>query len=222
MKDEKPQKKKPSLKKRLVLGVIISVCLIFSFSIFTRYYIQNQSEKFIYNSLENIPNCNVALVLGAKVDKNGNPSTLLADRIRTASELYKLGKVKKLLLSGDNRFADYNEPEKMRDYAIKLGVPQKDIVLDYAGRRTYDSIYRAKHIFGQSKIIIVSQKFHLERAIFLSEHIGISAFGANADVLFHKNNKAEIREFPACISAFLDVYIFSPKPILGKIEKIDI
>lgn len=216
------QNKKSSLKKGLVLGIIIFLCLLFSVSILIRYYIQNQSRKFIYNSLKNIPNCNVALVLGAKIDKNGNPSTLLADRIGTASELYKLGKVKKLLLSGDNRFSNYNEPEKMRDYAMKLGVPGKDIVLDYAGRRTYDSIYRAKHIFGQSQIIIVSQKFHLERAIFLSKHIGISAFGANADVLFHKNNKAEIREFPACLSAFLDVYILSPKPITGKIEKIDI
>ena len=98
-------------------------------------------------SINNAPAKRVAIVFGAEVKRDGTPSTVLRDRVETAVELYKNGKVKKLLMSGDNRFVNYNEPESMRQYALKLGMPDSDIVLDYAGRRTYDTCYRAKEIF---------------------------------------------------------------------------
>ncbi len=112
-------------------------------------------------SKENIPARDVAIVYGAEVKRDGTPSVVLRDRVETAVALYKAGRVKKLLMSGDNRFVDYNEPEAMRQYALSLGMPDSDIVLDYAGRRTYDTCYRAKEIFGINSAILVTQGFHL-------------------------------------------------------------
>ena len=110
----------------------------------------------------------VVIVFGAGLRRDGTPTTVLRDRVETAAELYRQGKVEKLLMSGDNRFVDYNEPEAMRQYALQLGIPDEDIVLDYAGRRTYDTCYRAGAIFGVKKVILVTQLFHLPRAIYLA------------------------------------------------------
>jgi SanA protein len=105
----------------------------------------------------------------------------LYDRVATAVDVYQRGLVQKLLLTGDNRFVDYNEPEAMRRTAVKLGVPAADLVLDYAGRRTYDSCYRAKEIFGVQRAILVTQAFHLERALYLCDAFGIDSVGVKAD-----------------------------------------
>ena len=110
---------------------------------------------------ENVPSRPVAIVFGAGLQRDGTPSPVLKDRVSMAARLYFAGKVQKLLLSGDNRFIDYNEPGSMRAFAISLGVPAEDIVLDYAGRRTYDTCYRAKTIFGLQQAILVTQSFHL-------------------------------------------------------------
>lgn len=107
-------------------------------------------------SKEDVPARRVAIVFGAQVKKDGTPSVVLRDRVETAVALYKSGKVEKLLMSGDNRFVDYNEPEAMRRYALALGMPEADIVLDYAGRRTYDTCYRAKEIFGMNSALLVT------------------------------------------------------------------
>jgi SanA protein len=140
--------------------------------------------------------------------------------LNTAIKLYRAGKVDKLLMSGDNRFIHYNEPQRMRDYAIEHGVAPADIVMDYAGRRTYDSVYRAKHIFGLKSIVIVSQRSHVERALFISRRVGINACGVPADVKSHWNARMAIREIPACVSAAIDVYIRHPKPVMGRRESI--
>src|SRR5258706_1690913 len=115
----------------------------------------------------------VAIIFGAGLLRDGGPTAVLQDRIRRAANLYFAGKVEKLLMSGDNRFVDYNEPESMRQYALSLGVPDEAIVRDYAGRSTYDTCYRAKAIFGVSAAILVTQKFHLPRAIFLCNMLGV-------------------------------------------------
>jgi SanA protein len=106
----------------------------------------------------------------------------------------------------------------MVEYAVKHGVDPKDVKMDFAGRRTYDSMYRAKHIFGLDKFIVVSQSYHLDRAIFLARHMGIDAYGFASDR--HKNTKVMLREVPACVSALVDVYVLHPKPLLGKPETI--
>ena len=161
----------------------------------------------------------VAIVFGAGLRWDGTASPVLRDRVRTAVELYQKGKVKKLLFSGDNRFIDYNEPGAMQDYALELGVPSDDIVLDYAGRRTYDTCYRANSIFKVESALIVTQKFHLPRALFLCNQLGINSIGVNADLRQYSNYSLRywnLREVFATIAAIWDVWIQRPVPVLGE------
>ena len=126
-------------------------------------------------------------------------------------------------MSGDNSVATYNEPEAMRQYAISLGVPDEDIVLDYAGRRTYDTCFRAKAIFGIERAILVTQEFHLPRAIFLCNMLGIEGVGVEADQRYYRKISRLIwntRELMATTAAFVDVYFKKPLPILGDPEPI--
>jgi SanA protein len=141
--------------------------------------------------------------------------------VETAANLYASGKVEKILMSGDNRFDNYNEPEAMQQYALSLGVPAEAIALDYAGRRTYDTCYRAKAIFGVESALLVTQKFHLPRALFLCNTLGLEAAGVEAN-RFHYRNRSlliwNIREHFATVGAFLDVYVYNPVPVLGDPE----
>jgi SanA protein len=165
----------------------------------------------------------VAIVFGAGLWRNGSPTPVLQDRIDTAAALYFAGKVEKLLMSGDNRFVYYNEPGAMREYAISLGVPPEDIVLDYAGRRTYDTCYRAKAIFGVEKAILVTQSFHMPRAVYTCNQLGVEATGVVADNrYFRKLSRLywNLRELPAILAAIWDVNIRHPLPVLGDPEPI--
>lgn len=171
----------------------------------------------VYSDISKVPHCRVAMVLGAKVNRNGSLCVSLETRVNKAIALYKAGKCKKLLMSGDNRFKNYNEPERMRDYAVKKGVPARSIALDYAGRRTYDSVYRARHIFGIKKMIVVTQSFHIDRSVFLCDHLGIDAYGVKTNT---PDPRATVRECPACLSAIADVYLLHPHPVMGKREAI--
>jgi SanA protein len=164
-----------------------------------------------------------AIIFGAGLNRDGQPTVILKDRVETGAKLYFAGKVQKLLMTGDNRFLNYNEPEAMRQYAMSLGVPSSAIVLDYAGRRTYDSCYRAKAIFGLEHVLLVTQGFHLPRALFLCNALGLQASGVEA------NNRRywppllliwNVREQLATFSAFLDVYVSRPRPVLGSPEPI--
>jgi SanA protein len=125
--------------------------------------------------------------------------------------------VQKLLLTGDNRTLEYNEPQHMRDYALSLGVPDEDIVLDYAGRRTYDSIYRARHIFEVDAAILVTQAYHLDRALFTADGLGIDAVGVSADRRdYFLITRYWWREMVATALAAIEVYITHPVPVLGE------
>ncbi|HEY3298448.1 MAG TPA: ElyC/SanA/YdcF family protein, partial [Armatimonadota bacterium] len=119
---------------------------------------------------------------------------------------------------GDNSESHYDEPTRMMEYAIAEGVDPADVKMDFAGRRTYDSMYRAKHIFGLNKCVVVSQSYHLDRAIFLARHMGIDAWGYSSDR--HDSPRVRMREIPACMSAVFDLYIRHPIPILGNREQI--
>ena len=135
----------------------------------------------------------------------------------TAVELYRLGKVEKLLMTGDNRTLDYNEPAQMRAHAMTLGVPADDIVLDYAGRRTYDSCYRARHIFCLTEATLVTQSYHLDRALFTANGLGIDAVGVPADRRDYLYIKYYWwREMLATALAWFQVYISHPTPVLGE------
>jgi SanA protein len=141
--------------------------------------------------------------------------------VETAARLYFDGKVEKLLMSGDNRFEYYNEPESMRQYALELGVPSDAIALDYAGRRTYDTCYRAKTIFQVDSALLVTQKFHLPRALFLCNVLGLDAQGVEANNNRYRRGSLliwNVREQLATVAAFLDVYVTTPTPVPGEPE----
>jgi SanA protein len=174
-------------------------------------------------SIEGVEPAPAAVVFGAGLWWDGSPTPVLKDRVRTAAELYFAGKVEKILMSGDNRFVDYNEPGAMRAYALELGVPDEDIVLDYAGRRTYDTCYRASYIFGLNQIILVTQKFHLPRAIYTCNNLDVEASGVPAEGhYFLKRTRVywQIRESFATLVALWEVHLTKPLPVLGDFEPI--
>ncbi len=171
----------------------------------------------------NVPRVRVAVVFGAGLQRDGTPSPVLKDRVATAADLFFGGKVEKILMSGDNRFIYYNEPGSMKAYAVSLGVPEEAIVLDYAGRRTYDTCYRAKAIFGVSEAILVTQSFHLPRSLFICQQLGLKAYGVASDRREYLRSSIiswELRELPASLSAIWDVWVAHPEPVLGEKEPI--
>ncbi len=182
-----------------------------------------RSRPHIVASPEEAPTEPVAIVFGAGLWSDGTPTPILQDRIATAADLYFSGRARKLLLSGDNRFVYYNEPEAMRQYALKLGVPDEALVLDYAGRRTYDTCYRAKAIFGVEKALVVTQRYHLYRAVYTCRALGIDATGVVADRQPYRTLPYiywNLREILATSRALLDVHITRPLPVLGQPEPI--
>ena len=165
-------------------------------------------------SIEQVPARPAALVFGAYVLPDGQPSPVLEERVRTAVALYRAGKVRKLLMSGDNGRMGYDEVTAMKNEAVRLGVPPEDVVRDYAGFRTYDSCYRARKIFGVDSAILATQRFHLSRALFLARHLGIDAVGCEAPdpVPDGMHRRLEIREFGARTAAVLDLFLLHRSP----------
>ena len=175
-------------------------------------------------SAEDVPQNRVAIVFGAGLLRDGSAGPVLSDRVETAVKLYQAGKVNKLLMSGDNSFVEYNEPEAMRQYALERGVPNEDIVLDYAGRRTYDTCYRAKHIFQVDSAILITQAFHMPRALFLCNWFDVESTGVEANNrYFLKRSRIywNTRELFANFQAVWDVMIAKPLPVLGDVEPIN-
>ncbi len=176
----------------------------------------------IIANLQAVPARPVAIVFGAGYTRSGL-SPILYDRVFTAAQLYKAGKVRKLLLTGDNGSVEHNEPEAMRQAAMKMGVPRRDIVLDYAGFRTYDSLYRARDIFGAQQAILVTQAYHLPRALYTARALGMDVIGVPADRRDYGGvmPRYETREFLAIENAWLEAHITHPRPLrLGKKEPI--
>ncbi|MGB1040835.1 MAG: SanA/YdcF family protein [Flavobacteriales bacterium] len=178
------------------------------------------SESFVFDSHENIPKNEVALVLGTSKYSRRGINPYFKHRMDATLKLYKKGKIKHIVVSGDNHKHGYNEPQQMMDYLINLGVPKNKITLDYAGFRTFDSVIRIKEIFGQNKVTIISQKFHNERAVFLARKNDIDAVAYNAKTPWY-SKRMRFREYLAKCKAILDVYVLKTKPkFLG--EKIEI
>lgn len=204
---------------RLILILIIATLLVFGLPTLIADWFA-RSRTF---SVADAPAAPVAIVLGAGLTRDGRPSPVLRDRIAAAAQLYYSGKVEILLMTGDNRFLDYNEPGAMRDYAIELGIPEGAIVMDFAGRRTYDSCYRARHIFNVKNALVVTQHFHLPRSVFTCNALGIQAQGVIADQRSYNRYSLRfwrMREVAATARAFVDVYLTRPLPVLGNPEPI--
>jgi vancomycin permeability regulator SanA len=203
------------------LSFLLLVILLFTGLVprlLTRWY----SHARLFNP-ESAPPDRVAIVFGAGLWWDGSPSPVLRDRIATGAELYFSGKVEKLLMSGDNSTQFHNEPGAMREYALSLGVPDEDIVLDYAGRRTYDSCYRARDIFNLDSAVLVTQAFHLPRALYTCNMLGVSAVGVPADQHRYRLSSQAIwnlRETFATVVALWQIHISRPLPVLGDAEPI--
>ena len=204
---------------KLILGLLGSgILLLLIPRIITWVYAQTRTV-----TLADATPKPVAVVFGAGLWRDGSPTPVLRDRVQTAADLYFAGKVEKILMSGDNRFIEYNEPAAMQAYALELGVPAEDIVLDYAGRRTYDTCYRVGHIFELENVILVTQAFHLPRAIYTCNALGINANGIIADQRQYRRRSLvywNTRETFATLVALWEVQISKPLPVLGDPEPV--
>lgn len=200
----------------LVIPILLAVGLA-AFPFLWRGWVAWRTADAIHAPDSALP-ARVAIVFGARAYADGRLSSMLRDRVDTAIDLYEAGTVDKLLMSGDNSSAGYNEPGAMMQYAVDQGVPAEDIQPDYAGRRTYDTCYRAQHIFGVSEAILVTQKFHLPRAIFTCRALGMDVQGVIADRRTYSERSlrwSESREVAALVVALADVVRRNPAPIMG-------
>lgn len=188
----------------MIITAVITFCLFVNFGILIK-------ERGKISCPENF-SADCALVLGCGVRPDGTPSNMLHDRLITGVKLYNDGKVKKLIMSGDHGRKNYDEVNVMKDFAVSLGVPSEDIFMDHAGFCTYDSVCRAKKIFTAESIIIVSQKYHLYRALYIADMLGISARGTAADLSTYPGQSVRsAREFLARVKDFF-TGILKPDP----------
>jgi SanA protein len=184
------------------------------------FWVLRSSESRVFTDERSLPENDVGLVLG--VSRFGNPH--FKTRTEAAALLYHMGKVKHLLLSGDNHVAGYDEPSDMKQAVLTLGVPESAVTLDYAGFRTLDSVVRAKEVFGQSRLTIVTDEFHAYRAVFIAKHYGIDAVAyCSAEVPVKLSAEARVREYGARVKAVLDLFVLNAHPrFLGPREEISI
>lgn len=211
-----------SRKKIIRLLLLILLPLLFII-VACNIIISRFAKEKLYSSVEVIPENKCGLMLGtSKYLSKGKPNPYFTARVKAASQLYHADKIRFLIISGDNRHASYNEPREMRRALVAEGVPDSVIFSDYAGFRTFDSVIRAKEIFGQTQITIITQPFHNMRAVFIAKHFGMDAIGFNAeDVSAAHGFKTQLREVFARTKVFLDIYILKTKPkFLG--DKIEI
>lgn len=208
--------------KRIVLIVVVTGVLTL---VACNVWIVMSTEEKVFSDLSKLPDHRVALVLGTSHRKSGGgPNPYFHQRIETAANLFKMGKIDHFILSGDNRTIFYNEPWEMRKALIAKGVPESAITLDYAGLRTLDSVVRSKKIFGQDKITIITQPFHSYRALFISNYYDIDAVAMVAEEpSIDMSLKVRIREYFARTKAVLDLYVLKTAPKhLGRKEQINI
>jgi SanA protein len=199
--------------KKIILAAAIAICIAIAFVVFANNSITSVASRKLYNDTTSIPYNKVGLLLGcSKLLSNGYPNLYYQYRIDAAADLLRAGKIKYLVISGDNGRKDYNEPEDMRNDLIRRGIDSSVIILDYAGFRTFDSVVRLREIFDQHSVTIISQQFHNERAIFIAEKEGIDAVGYNAkDVTKYMGFKTKQREKLARCKAYID-YLIGTKP----------
>ncbi len=204
--------------KTMVKCSFFILLIFFIILIAINTYVKNSVEDRIISSIEAVNlKADCILVLGAGVRADGTPSPMLKDRLLEGIALYDMGASDRLLMSGDNTKKGYDEVNTMKQYAIDHGVPSEHIFMDHAGISTYDSIYRAKEIFQAEKIIIVSQKYHLYRALYISDSLGVDAYGVSADpVIYAGQEFREIREIVARTKDFVKCIIKPPASILGE------
>jgi SanA protein len=204
--------------KFLVLG-ITALWLFFSALFLSDYLVKKASETYLYNELSAVSKHRVGVMLGtSKYLQNNTINLYYKYRIDAAVKLFEAGKIEFILVSGDNRFKNYNEPKQMQKDLIARGVPKERIFLDYAGFRTLDSMVRANKVFQLTEFIVISQKFHNERAVYIARKKGINAIAFNAqDVTKKYGLKTKIRERFARVKVVLDMIINKKPKFLGEV-----
>ena len=207
------------LIKKLILPSVIVLLGVVLFIVYCNYAIMSYS-RYCYSDIEQLPEMEVALLLGtAQTNRWGNPNQYFLGRIEATVKLFNAGKIKHILISGDNSRQDYDEPTAMKNALLKHGVPESVMTLDYAGFRTLDSVVRAKNVFGKDKYLVITQAHHAERAVYIARKHGIeaTAFYAKEPTqykwLVQRNRR---REILARVAAWLDINILARKP---KFEK---
>jgi SanA protein len=218
-----PRKRRWSVLGWILGTVALVVLLLVILVITTSLVVSRGGRSRIAASQQAAPKAKVAIVLGALVLPSGNPSDMLADRLDTGIALYKAGKVQKLLLSGDHGQTTYDEVNAMRQYCLARGVADQDIFMDHAGFDTYDTMYRARDVFKVTDCLVVTQGFHLPRAVYTARALGLDATGVSADLHSYPNEwRFSLREWPARVKAFFQLYVLHSKPkYLGPAIPID-
>lgn len=204
----------PQIQRKRLWFVAVAVVALAASDIAATRILTRASEGKLYNDVASIPHRRVGLVLGcSRRLPDGRDNVFFLNRIDAASRLYAAGKVDYLLVSGDNHSVGYNESRDMKQALIDAGVPADRVYCDYAGFRTLDSIVRAKEVFGQTDLTIVSQEFHNRRAVFLAIHNGIDAIGFNArDVTVTGSIRTRLRDQWSKVVNVLDVFLLHTRP----------
>lgn len=188
----------------IFIGIIMTLTVL-GINLYMKYMV---ADKIITVEKATDMDADCILVLGAGVRADGNPSWMLEDRLIISQELYNVNASEKLLMSGDHGREEYDEVNTMKTYAMNNGIPSEDIFMDHAGFETYDSLYRAKEIFGAKKIVIVTQEYHLYRALYIARSMGIEAYGVSSDLRGYSNMQyyriarewlARVKSFGKCI-----------------------
>lgn len=199
--------------KKILISILIFCLIVVSLVLIINLYVKLSTKNRIISSSEcsNLENIDCIIVLGAGV-WGKDPSPMLEDRLLQAIELYNNNVSSKIIMSGDHGKEDYDEVNVMKNYAIQKGVSSEDIFMDHAGFSSYDSIYRAKNIFNAKKVVIVTQKYHLYRALYIANQLGLEAYGVNSDPRQYVGaTYREIREILARNKDFVKC-IFKPEP----------
>lgn len=207
------------LRRKWVRGFLLScagICLLGGLAILvSELYVHSATADRMYYDIDPLPAPSVGLVLGcASRLSDGRENHYFRNRIKAAAELWRSGKLSSIIVSGDNRWDHYSEPDDMKDALVALGVPPDLIVCDYAGLRTLDSVVRAKEIFGAGRIIIVSQPYHNSRALAIARHNGMDAYAYNAEEIYSRAYRAKswVRERAARVAMMLDLWVLNTRP----------
>jgi vancomycin permeability regulator SanA len=212
-----------NIRRHWIRRSLIGALLLVSLPLGLGYYVDWSTSDLRFRDPQQVPLKPVAIVFGAEVYRNGQLSPMLAARVQQAVEVYRLGRVRKILMTGDNSRTDYDEVTAMKRYATELGVPAEVVYLDYAGFSTYESCYRAREIFGVRDAVVITQGFHLPRAVYTCAHLGIKVVGLETNdrgnYLKRVIARHMAREILATVKALWDVHLRKPLPtFLGKYE----
>ena len=213
MKKKAKQRQKKNSPSKVLLVLLLLAVLAAAAVFVPNVVVKKSMEKRIITIEEaaELEKADCILALGCRVYSNGSMSPMLHDRVQLALDVYNTGASDKLLMSGDHGKTDYNEVQSMKDYLIENGVASSDVFMDHAGFSTYDSLYRAKAVFNADRIIIVTHRFHLYRALYIADKLGIEAYGVAAEDLYAGNTRREIREILARDKDLVKC-IFKPEP----------